>query len=199
VPADVNIGNIAVIMKRWLAGGKTPACSASIHVKNLVKLLRAYAPHVAEKLAPVLHIAEVIAYADGAQPEAVQLAPKADTSIDVCSKVKDLISDMRSDVILAVRMDEFLEILNNGLQIIAEERGEEPMRAMAEDVKNCLRYDGSVKIVCENGHEVIWLWNGVYMYQLMNNVVKMAVKYKMVLADPEKIDEYNDEQIYSEK
>jgi hypothetical protein len=42
IPADVNIGNVAVIIKKWRAGGKVVACSASIHVENLMKLL-AYA------------------------------------------------------------------------------------------------------------------------------------------------------------
>ena len=43
VPADVNIGNIAVIMKKWRVGGKTVAYSASIHAVNLAKLIDAYA------------------------------------------------------------------------------------------------------------------------------------------------------------
>ena len=73
MPASINVGNIAVIIKRWLAGGKTPACSASIHVKNLIKLLNAYARDIADELEPILRVAEahaVIEHADGAQPEA---------------------------------------------------------------------------------------------------------------------------------
>ncbi len=39
VPVDINIGNIAVITRRWLASGRTRAYSAQIHVDNLVKLI----------------------------------------------------------------------------------------------------------------------------------------------------------------
>jgi hypothetical protein len=58
VPADVNIGNIAVIMRRWRVSDRTVAYSASIHVKNLAELLHRYAPDVA------LAVAEVVANAE---------------------------------------------------------------------------------------------------------------------------------------
>jgi hypothetical protein len=192
VPAGVEIRNLAVVVKRWLAGGKVPAYSAVIHVKNLAELLRAYAREVADMLAPVLNAAEVndaevVAHADGAQPEA---APEADARIaEVCSK---LIDDMRSDVYLAVRIDHFVEAINNALQVEAEERGKEPIQATAEDVKKCLMHDKSVKIVSAGGHEVLWLWNGeAYVNLLMDKAVKMALTYKAVVSDPEKLDEYD--------
>ena len=190
IPAGVEVRNLAVVMKQWLAGGKTPAYSATIHVENLAKLLRAYAPKVADALAPILSVAEVVAHADGAQPES---AAEADARIaEVCSKVAGLIDDMRSDAYLAVRIDDFVEAINKALQVEAEERGEEPIQVTAEDVKKCLMYDESVKIVGVDSREVLWLWNGaVYMNMLMDKAVKMALAYKAVLADPEKLGEYD--------
>jgi hypothetical protein len=41
-------------LKRWRVGGRTVACSASIHVANLAELVRRHAPDVAEQLAHVL-------------------------------------------------------------------------------------------------------------------------------------------------
>jgi Arc/MetJ family transcription regulator len=88
VPASINVGNIAVVMKRWRVSDKTVACSARIHVANLAKLLRAYAPEVAEALEPILHAAEarvdVVARADGARPEAAaERKPRVIEEVDV--------------------------------------------------------------------------------------------------------------------
>jgi hypothetical protein len=122
-------------------------------------------------------------------------APEADArTAEVCSKVAGLIDDMRSDVYLAVRIDRFVEAVNNALQVEAEERGKETMQATAEDVKKCLIHDESVKIVSAGGHEVLWLWNGeAYVNLLMDKAVKMALTYKAVVSDPEKLDEYDDD------
>jgi hypothetical protein len=195
VPAEVNIGNVAVIMRRWLAGGKTPACSASIHIINLAKLLNAYAREVAGVLEPVIRaaealIADVVERADGAQPEAYTVtAPRREVQSKdaACSEVKSLIIDMRSDMYLAVRMDEFVESVNNRLRLDAEERGQEPIQITADDVKRCLKYDDDVKVVADkNGVEGLWLWSGAYAYLLVDDVAKMALKYGAILAEPEK-------------
>jgi hypothetical protein len=178
VPADVNIGNIAVIMKRWLAGGKTPAYSASIHVENLAELLRAYAPDVAEHVAPVLRVAEVVAYADGAQPEAyIAATPRKDV---VCGEVNELINVMRSAVVLAIRMDEFVVWVNRALR-----RSGEAVEATAEDVKGCIRYDPTVKVVETRGAEVLWLWESYYYYELVEKATRIAQMYRSVLAEPD--------------
>jgi hypothetical protein len=193
VPADINIGNIAVIIRRWYAGGKVPAYSASIHVKNLAELLRRYAPDVAELLAPVLAVAEVavaevVANADGAQP-AVQLAELQAPAARACSKVLDIVRDMRSDGYLAVRVDEFVKTVNDALQVEAEERGEEAVLITAEDVKRCLRFNDTVRVIRDGGEEVLWLWDGAYMYMFIDHAAKMALKYGAVLMEAEKYDD----------
>jgi hypothetical protein len=165
VPAGVEIRNLAVVVKQWLAGGKTPAYSARIHVKNLAELLRAYAPDVAEQLAPILNAAEVVANADGAQPE------------DVCGEVRGLISDMRSDGYLAVRVDEVVKIINEALRDAAEEGGLKAAEVTAEVVKRCLKHDDTVEIVSKGGREVLWLWGGWYIHELIDMAVKLAAKY----------------------
>jgi hypothetical protein len=178
VPAEVNIGNLAVVMKQWLAGGRTPAYSASIHVKNLAELLRRYAPEIAERLAPTLNAAEVVAYADGAQPEAYTAAtPRKDV---VCGEVNELINVMRSAVVLAIRMDEFVMWVNRALRYSGE-----AVEATAEDVKGCIRYDPTVKVVEKDGREVLWLWESHYYYELAEKATRIARMYRSVLAEPD--------------
>lgn len=67
IPADINVGNIAVLLKRWRVGGRTVAYSASIHVANLAKLLDAYAREEAERAGVLERVlsAAVAAHADG--------------------------------------------------------------------------------------------------------------------------------------
>jgi len=178
VPADVEIRNLAVVMKQWLAGGRTPAYSASIHVKNLAELLRKYAPEIAERLAPTLNVAEVIAYADGGQPEAYTAATyRKDV---VCGEVNELINVMRSAVVLAIRMDEFVMWVNRALRYSGE-----AVEATAEDVKGCIRYDPTVKVVKKDGREVLWLWESYYYYELAEKATRIAQMYRSVLAEPD--------------
>jgi histone H3/H4 len=165
IPADVEIRDLAVVIKRWLAGGKVPAYSARIHVKNLAELLNAYAPDVAEQLAPTLRVAEVVAYADGAQPE------------DACGEVRGLIRDMRSDGYLAVRVDEVVKAVNEALRAAAEEGGRKAAEVTAEAVRRCLKHDDTIEIITEDGGEVLWLWGGWYIHALIDRVVKLAAKY----------------------
>jgi len=99
----------------------------------------------------------------------------------VCAKVNELIRDMRSDGYLAVRMDEFVRWLN------------EYVDAAADDVKECLRYDTTVKIVRTKNAEVMWLWEAWSYYELVEKVVDMAARYRAILAEPENPDEYDDD------
>ena len=161
VPAGVEIRNLAVVVRRWLAGGRTPAYSARIHVKNLAELLRAYAPDVAEHLAPILNVAEVVANADGAQP-------------DVCGEVRRLISGMRSDGYLAVHVDEVVKTVNEALR---DGAGLKVAEVTAEVVKRCLKHDDTVEIVSKGGSAVLWLWGGWYIHELIDMAVRLAAKY----------------------
>ena len=99
----------------------------------------------------------------------------------VCAKINELIRDMRSDGFLAIRMDEFVRWLN------------EHVKATADDVKGCLRYDNTIKIVKTKSAEVIWLWESWRYYELVEKAVDMAARYRAILADPENPDEYDDD------
>ncbi len=194
VPASINVGNIAVIIRRWRVSDKTVACSASIHVANLAKLLQEYAREEAEKagiLEPILReaeeLSEVIAHADGAQPEAV-VVPKT----KVCSKVTELIHDMRSDLYLAVRIDELVKTVNDVLRLEAEERGQEAEEYGEEDVKRCLKYDDTVRVIGDRSGEAVWLWGGSYMFLLADKAAKMALRYGAALMEAE---EYGEEDV----
>ncbi len=190
VPASINIGNIAVIIRQWRVSDKTVACSASIHVANLAKLLSKYAQEEAERagiLEPILreaeeHMAKVMSRADGAQPEAV-VVPK------VCSKVTELIHDMRSDLYMAVRIDELVKTVNDVLRLEAEERGQEAAAVTAEDVKRCLKYDDTVRVVGDGDGETVWLWGGSYMFMLTDKAAKMALRYGAALMEAEEYGE----------
>jgi len=65
VSADVNVGNIAVIMKKWKVGNAV-AYSARIHAANLVKLIDSYAHEEATRkislLDPVYRAAALNGY-----------------------------------------------------------------------------------------------------------------------------------------
>jgi hypothetical protein len=110
----------------------------------------------------------------------------------VCAKVNELISDLREDKYLAVRMDEFVRWLNKRMQLEAEERGEVAVKASAEDVKECIRYDTTVKVVKTKDAEVLWLWEAWYYYELIDKIADMARRYRSIIADPES-DEYDDD------
>jgi len=111
----------------------------------------------------------------------------------ICREVQSEIDDMRSDIIVAVRMDAFVDWINNHIRAVAEERGEEVVEISREDVVACLKLDPTVKIINVGGVEVVWLWGGGYLDELINRVAAAARKYRVMLVDPEKYDEWADE------
>jgi len=102
----------------------------------------------------------------------------------ICAKINELIRDMRSDGYLAVRLDELVGRANAELEAV---------KATADDVKECLRYDTTVKIVRTKNAEVMWLWESWNYYELVEKVADMAARYRSVLAEPENPDEYDDD------
>jgi len=101
----------------------------------------------------------------------------------VCRALEQVIADMRSDVYLAVRLDELVSRVNAKLETV---------KATAEDVKECLRYDNTIKIIKTKSVEVIWLWESWRYYELVEKVADMVARYRAVLADPENL-EYDDD------
>ncbi len=189
LPVGVEIRRLGVIIKEWQVG-RTLAYSMSIHVANLAMLLRKYARGEAESagiLEPILReaeeLSEVIAHADGAQPSVTAVTPR-----EVCSKVADVVSDMRSDGYLAVRIDELVDFVNTSLSV-EEKEGRQEVVVTVEDVKRCLRLDDTVRIIGDRSGEAVWLWGGSYMFLLADKASKMALKYGAVLMEAEECGE----------
>ena len=105
----------------------------------------------------------------------------------VCRALERVIADMRADIYLAVRLDELVRWVNDELEASGSE-----VKATADDVKECLRYDNTIKIVKTKSTEVIWLWELWRYYELIEKVADMAARYRAVLADPEN-PEYDDD------
>jgi hypothetical protein len=96
----------------------------------------------------------------------------------VCKKARELINDMRADIYLAVRLDEFVRLVADSLDA----------PVTADDVKACIRHDDTVKIIKMGNAEVLWLWNGWYYHRLVDSVVYMTLRRRAVLAEAERHD-----------
>ena len=94
-----------------------------------------------------------------------------------CKYIKQWIDDLRSDMYMAVALDKFIEMINGYLDTIGE-KGE----ITKEDVKTCIRYDDTVKIMDVNGKEVLWLWGGWRLHDLMHRAAEVAAKESEVAA-----------------
>jgi len=95
----------------------------------------------------------------------------------VCKYIKQWIDNYRSDLYIAVTLDKFIEMINGYLDTIGE-KGE----ITKEDVKTCIKYDDTVKIMDVNGKEVMWLWHGWRLHDLMHRVAEVAAKESEVAA-----------------
>jgi hypothetical protein len=100
----------------------------------------------------------------------------------VCEVVRQTIDNMRSDVFLAVVLDEFVKYVNQHFEAEAEMGRGEAITVTVDDVKACIRHDDTIKIVEKDGKEVLWLWGGAYVQTLIEKVVEWAVEYREVLA-----------------
>jgi len=107
---------------------------------------------------------QVAANAAGAQAGARQQNP-------ACRHVEQWIDDYRSDLYVAVALDKLVDMINDYLDTIGE-KGE----ITKEDIKTCLRYDDTVRIVPVGDKEVLWLWHGWRLYGLMDKVAELATK-----------------------
>ena len=102
--------------------------------------------------------------AAGAQAGAWQQNP-------ACKYIKQWIDDLRSDMYMAIALDKFIEMINGYLDTIGEKD-----EITKEDVKTCIRYDDTVKIMDVNGKEVLWLWGGWRLHDLIRRVAEVAAK-----------------------
>jgi len=111
----------------------------------------------------------------------------------ICSKVGELIRDLRADRYLAIHMDEFVGWVNSRLRLDAEEGRGGYVKATADDVKECIRYDATVKVVKVKDAEVLWLWESWYYYDLVRGVAEIAAETRAALVAPESSDEHSDD------
>ena len=109
----------------------------------------------------------------------------------VCTKVSELIRDLRADRYLAIHMDEFVGWVN--MRLDAEQGRGGFVKATADDVKECIRYDATVKVVKAKDAEVLWLWEAWYYYDLVRSVAETAAVTRAALVAPESTDEYGDD------
>jgi len=89
----------------------------------------------------------------------------------ICKHVNRWIDSYRSDLYVAVALDKFVEMLNDFLKAVGEN-----LDVAKEDVKRCLRWDDTVKVVDVDGREVLWLWGGWRLYDMIIRVAKYAAK-----------------------
>lgn len=95
----------------------------------------------------------------------------------ICKHVNQLIDDMRSDMYMAVRIDEFVKLVNERLRI---EEGN-ATEATVYDVVTCLRYDPTVKVYITANSIVLWLWSDWMLHRLINEAVDAAEKHREVM------------------
>jgi hypothetical protein len=93
-----------------------------------------------------------------------------------CKYIRQWIDDLRSDMYVAVALDRFIQLVDGYLETAAQERNVETVKITKEDVYACLKYDDTVKIVDVDGREVLWLWGGWRLHDLMRRVAEVAAK-----------------------
>jgi len=109
--------------------------------------------------------------AGGAQAGARQQNPA------VCAEVKNWIDDLRRDMYMAMVLDRFIDLVNGYLETVAQEHGAEAVKIAKDDVGACLKYDDTVKIVkAKNGVEVLWLWGGWRLYEVVDRIIEFTAK-----------------------
>ena len=102
----------------------------------------------------------------------------------ICKYTKQLIDDMRSDMYLAVRIEEFLDILSGRINVELEEQGKKPIKIDDRIVMECLYRDKRVEVHRYVNTYILWLWNEE-MEVLKSMILNDAYKYRAVLTATE--------------
>ena len=98
-----------------------------------------------------------------------------------CKYIRQWIDDLRGDMYMAVALDRFIHLVNGYLEAVAQD-SIETVKITKEDVYACLKYDGTVKIMDVDGREVLWLWGGWRLHDLMHKVAEAAAEKGEVAA-----------------
>jgi hypothetical protein len=131
----------------------------------------------------------VPASAGGAWGSPATESPKVQEMI--CKHTKQLIEDLKSDMYLAVRMDEFMEMLAGRVNAELEALGKEPIKIDDEFVMDCIYREENVKVY-RYGKYVLWLWHNE-VNVLISMILYDAYKHGAVLAEIENPDKYYDD------
>jgi len=92
----------------------------------------------------------------------------------ICKYIYQWIDDLRSDIYIAVRVDRFLELINGYLQ---ETSGDGVEKVTEDDLKTCTRFDDSITIAkARDGTEVLLLWSGWRLYDLVSMIIETATR-----------------------
>jgi hypothetical protein len=89
-----------------------------------------------------------------------------------CKYIRQWIDDLRGDMYMAVALDRFIQLVDGYLETVVQET----VKITKEDVYACLKYDDTVKIIDIDGREVLWLWGGWRLHDLMRRVAEVAAK-----------------------
>jgi hypothetical protein len=92
----------------------------------------------------------------------------------ICEKVVDLIISLRSDLYVALPLDQFVSMLNDPEPKVTE-----------ADVKACAKFDDTIKIVRVGNREIMWLWGDWRLYRLIDKIIELASEYGEIVVIPE--------------
>jgi len=95
------------------------------------------------------------------------------TDASICRYIRRWISVLRRQLTAAITVDELLKILNGYLRDVGYGRLE---RVTEDELKECLRRINTVEVIAKGGKEVVWLWGGRRLRELINRIVDVAVQ-----------------------
>jgi hypothetical protein len=92
-----------------------------------------------------------------------------------CRFIREWINELKNDLFIAVSVENLLRAMNEYLEMMGEEGV-----VTREAILNCLKRDESIKsikiVTAKNGKEVLWLWNGRHLDDLINRVIEVAAE-----------------------
>ena len=80
---------------------------------------------------------------------------------------------LRRQLTAAITVDTFLKILNGYLEDVGYGKLE---KVTEDELKECLRRIGTVEVIVKDGKEVVWLWGGRRLRELVNRIVDIATQ-----------------------
>jgi len=91
----------------------------------------------------------------------------------VCRYIRRWIGALRRQLTAAITVDELLKTLNGYLRDVGYGKLE---KVTEDELKECLRRIGTVEVIVKDGKEVVWLWGGRRLRELVNRIVDIAAQ-----------------------